>query len=71
MTMWTGTIRFNDDGSEVGGVLFSDDCGSENPDIFFFVGGSHDLEAFKESEGREDFVVLDYEELTESEEQYQ
>jgi hypothetical protein len=68
--MWIATIRFNDDCSEVGGMLFSDDCGSDNPDIFFFVNGAHDLEAFKESGGMEDFVVLDYEELTKHEEQY-
>jgi len=69
--MWLASIRFKDDNSEVSDVIFSENDGIANEeDVFWYVNGAHDLEALKDLEGVEDFIVLDYEVMTDYKEQY-
>ena len=63
--MWSASIQWKDDGSVVDGMIFSENDGVANEDdVFWFVNGVHDIEAYKDPNGVEDFVVLDYEVIT-------
>jgi hypothetical protein len=60
--MWSASIRFKDDGSEVSGMILSENDGVANEeDVFFYVNGIHCIESLKDPNGVEDFVILDYE----------